>query len=435
MKFWQKHHRFILTALVLGAGLSLLGVGCGGTKTAGPGDVINLVYWKPYTTSDQMKPLIDAFEKSHKNIKITYRTKPFDTYEQELVDSLAAGTGPDIFSIHNDWLPKHFDKIAPFPSDTYGLRDYQNDFVDVAAQDFVLDGKVYAVPLSVDTLALYYNKDILFSAGIAQPPATWQDVIADTKIITKQDTSGNITTSAISLGTSSNINRSVDILQLLMLQNGTQMTDDKHLRATFDQSVQVANNQSAQPGVTALTYYTDFAQPSKEVYTWNNKQSYNIDNFIEGKTAMVLSYQYQNDVIKGRQPNLNYGIAPVPQVDANNKVNYANYWGEAVSANSAHQDAAFEFLKYISSKDVLTQYYAKNAVPSSRKDLVNTQLADPVLGVFATQALTAKSWYKTNSSAIEAVLADMIDDVILRAAAPANAIRDAAQQVTQLMKQ
>src|SRR5690606_13880563 len=90
------------------------------------------------------------------------------------------------------------------------------------ATDFVKDNRIYAIPLAVDLLALYYNKDLLGSAGISQPPATWPVLVQDTQKLTKVSQPGQFTVSGIALGTSANVNRAVDILNLLMLQNGTQ---------------------------------------------------------------------------------------------------------------------------------------------------------------------------------------------------------------------
>jgi len=46
-----------------------------------------------------------------------------------------------------------------------------------------VDGKVYGMPWLLDTKYLYYNDTLLKQAGITTPPTTWEDVVADSKII------------------------------------------------------------------------------------------------------------------------------------------------------------------------------------------------------------------------------------------------------------
>ena len=416
----------VLLLIVVGVVYSMQG-----SKAPGKTGEIDLVWWKTFEDSGNVQDIISAYEATHKNVKITYVKKDETTYEQDLVNALAAGTGPDIFSIHNDWLPKQADKLAPMPNSDMSVRTYQDTFVDVAAQDFIKDDQIYAVPMSVDDLALYYNKDLLNSAGIAQPPTTWPELVTDVQKLTKISQPGDFDRSGIALGTSANVNRAVDILSLLMLQDGTQFYDNNFSSATFDRQItDPATNQTYKPGELALQFYTQFADPAKTSYTWNAKSDYSVDAFTQGKAAMMINYSYMIPIIQDKAPNLNWAVAGIPQPDgAAVKVNFANYWGESVSKSSPNAAAAWDFLKFATSRDQLSAYYAKHKLPSSRKDLIPGQQADTQIGVFADSALTAKSVYKQDADLFEGVFLKMIDDVILRNLTPAQALSNAAQQV------
>ncbi len=88
--------------------LATLSAGCGGSgKTAAP---VTLKIWKPFADSGQMQPLLTAYQQIHPNVQFEYTKKNIDNYEGDLLNSLAAGNGPDIFSINNSWLPKYLDK-------------------------------------------------------------------------------------------------------------------------------------------------------------------------------------------------------------------------------------------------------------------------------------------------------------------------------------
>ncbi len=421
----------VLLLLVIVAGV-LFFVSPGTPSNNNPSGQITLTWWKTFEESGNIQDLISDYQATHKNVTINFVKKNAADYEQELLNAFASGVGPDIFSIHNDWLPKQADKISPMPQTLISIRGYREAFADVASNDFVTDNKIYAIPLALDTLALYYNKDLLGSAGIAQPPVTWPEVVAASQKMTKVGPSGSFAQSGIALGTSNNVNRAVDILNLLMLQNGTQFYSDDLKQARFDQTQNNPGSSSGSfnPGATALAFYTQFADPSKVTYTWNSKADLSLDAFVQGKAAMMLSYAYIQPMIRSRAPNLNWGVSDLPQVSEDStKINFANYWGESVSKSSPAAAAAWDFLNFISQKVELEKYYQRHEQVASRKDMLGAQAQDPEFGVFAEAALTARSVYKKDSNLFEAVFAKMIDDVVLRNFTAIEAISNAASQI------
>jgi multiple sugar transport system substrate-binding protein len=423
--------------IIGGVIILLLIIAVGVYFTSGPGkpkpsdEQIELTWWKTFEDSEYLSDLIEDYQNTHQNVRINYVKKDATDYELELLDAIASGSGPDIFSIHNDWLAKHIDKLVPFPETTLSLRDYKESFVDVAYGDFVKDNRIYAVPLAVDVLALYYNRDILGSAGISQPPTTWPELVSDVQKITKVSKSGIFSTSGIAMGTANNVNRSVDILSLIMLQNGTKFYSDDLTSASFDQSQGVpGSQQNFNPGATALAFYTQFANPAKTSYTWNVKSDFSVDAFTQGKVAMMINYQYMEPLIKAKAPTLNWDVAAVPQVSEDStKINFANYWGEAISKNSKNQLVAADFLNFISSREELAKYYSAKKVVSSRKDLIPSQRGDTEIGVFADAALTARSVYKVDAGEYEGVFLKMINDVILNNFEVEDALRNGVQQI------
>ncbi|HEX9503066.1 MAG TPA: extracellular solute-binding protein [Patescibacteria group bacterium] len=415
-----------LLLIIVGAFLAT-----GGNKPKPKDQKVEITWWKTFEDTENVSNLINDFQTANKNVVVNFVKKDAATYEQDLVNALASNSGPDVFSIHNDWLPKHIDKIVPLPDTALSLRTYKDSFVDVAYGDFVKDGKIYAVPLAVDVLALYYNKDILGSAAISQPPTTWPELVSDVQKITKVSKNGVFSRSGIAMGTSTNVNRSVDILTLLMMQNGTKFYNDDFSSAAFDQSQSVPGTQQGfNPGGTALAFYTQFANPAKTSYTWNVKSDFSVDAFTQGKLGMMISYQYMQPLIRAKAPNLNWGVAAIPQVsDQATKINFANYWGEVISKNSKNQKAAADFLAFISSKAELTKYYANHKLTSSRKDIIPTQIGDTDIGVFAEGALTARSVYKRDANVYESVFLKMIDDVILNSLDPEESLRNGVAQI------
>lgn len=408
----------------------------GNVGGGGEGEKASLEFWGVYDTRQNIAQVTAAFQQTSPGVKINYTQLSYDEYERKLVDALAAGTGPDIVMIHHTWLAKHKSKLAPMPDVSRVVQDYkfmtptefQTQYVDVAYKDLIVDGKIYGLPLFVDTLALFYNKDMFNTAGITRPPKSWEEFNEAVQLLTKFDEDGNIIQAGAAMGTARTINRSTDILTGLMLQNGTAMTNATNTSVTFSKTVS-----GQRVGENALEYYTDFANPKKSVYTWNDQQHYSIDAFVEGKLAMMFNYSHQIPLIRGRFERLNFAIAPFPQFDELKAVTPTNYWAVGVTALSKKQDVAWRFLSYLTSQPGALAYLGATSRPSARRDIIDIQRNDPTLGVFAVQALSAKSWYQADNSAIDQILADMIDEVNIKKTAIRAALRAAEAKINTLM--
>lgn len=396
----------------------------------------DIVVWSLFDDSSDMQSLFESFNGSFPGIKINYYKKTFANYEKELLNALATGQGPDVFLVHNTWLAKHQDKMEPMQTDWMSLRDFSDTFVDVTYNDFVdLDGKIYSLPVWCDTLALLWNKDFFNKENIARPPITWEEFSDDIQKLTIKDENGNILRSGAAIGTARNINRSTDLLALLMLQTGTQMIDPVNGQAVFDRVIS-HEGQSYKSGEEALRFYTDFADPQKSVYTWNNQKDYSIDAFAEGGVAMIFNYAYNLPTIEAKASHLNFGIAEVPQpANTNTKKNYANYWSFAVSRTSLQKEAAWTFVWWLAQKENAQKYLEIFNRPSARRDLIEQQKGDSILGVFASQALSAQSWRQPDSSAVEQIFAEMIEEVNLGKATVEEAVGRAASRVNLLVEE
>jgi multiple sugar transport system substrate-binding protein len=467
--------------------------GCGCATNSTSNYEVRLEVWG-FDDSDAMVKVISEYQKRNPRVKeIIYKKLTIDTYETELMDALATGNGPDIFLIHNTWLPKHADKLAPVPVDNISSsqvpiitpKQVQDQFADVVSSDFVSDGKVYALPLSVDSLALYYNKDMLNQTGVAIPPATWLDFDDAVKKITHVDSLGNINPSGAAMGMSSDaspgsgkINRATDILTLLMIQSGVDMINPQTKQAAFGDFTAATFGGEMSPGEAALAYYTKFSDPSKAEYSWNSQQHNSVDAFIEGKTAMMVNYSWLIPRIQSKAPKLNLGIANVPQNKDKNgngmDIDFANYWGYAVSktkvanqefVTTAQQNRhtyatddqrmaeAWKFIRFLtmpqafsqdlpvapagaeSAKfDPATEYTTNLAKPAARRDLIDKQKSDILLSSFAAGNLIAKSWAQPDNLGVEKVFDDLIDNVVLKGIKIHDAMRQAQNSVNVLMR-
>jgi len=447
-----------LLPLLLFLALPALGLGCQQRVTPKP---VTLNYWRVFDSEDTMKGIIDAYHALHPYVTIKYKMLRYEEYEQQFLEALAEDRGPDIFSIHNTWVGKYQSKITPLPATTtlatatssgqnpnYAMQTkptaspstIRQAFIDAVGKDVIRqssDGKeqAYGLPLGVDTLALFYNKDILNSAGIATPPEDWTQFLQAVARITKLNEAGQIVVAGSALGTANNIPRFSDILSVLMMQNGANMTDARGY-ATFQLVPAQFPNKTFVPGLEALRFYTDFANPTKEAYTWNSTMPDALEAFTSGRVAFFFGYSYQIPIIRSRAPQLNWAVAPIPQADAvNNKVNFANYWVETVSKKSAHPDLAWDFLQFAAKAENDRSYLAASGKPPALRSLIDEQKGDALREPFASELLTAQSWYRGNDPATaEASFDDLITAVVNGTTDLKSAVANTIQRINQTIQ-
>ena len=414
------------------------GIGCRKPDIGAVTEPITLNYWRVFDGRDDFAEIINRYNQMHPYVNINYRKLRYEEYEQELLNAFAEDRGPDIFSIHNTWVRKYESKLEPMPAQTsmvfqiekgsikkelvpetrtirsMNLQELRQSFVDVVYSDVVISNNIYGLPLSVDTLAMYYNQSLFDQAGIVEVPKHWnRDFQQMVKSLTKQDLRGNILQSGVSLGGSDNIERHSDILSVLMMQNGAVMASDTG-QVLFHTIPASLSGGDYNPGLMALRFYTDFANPIKEVYSWNNELDNSVNMFASGKSAIMFGYAYHLPIIKSMAPKLNFVVEPLPQIEgASAPINFANYWVETVSRKSQHKNEAWNFVQFMANPENVTSYLNKTKKPTALRALIPSQTESLEIGVFARQVLTSRSWYKgKNPLLMESFFGQMIDAVL-----------------------
>jgi ABC-type glycerol-3-phosphate transport system substrate-binding protein len=432
---------------------------------------VNLEIWGVFDDSGAYRSAISEYSQlnSAHVSGISYRKMSEDTYRDDLIRAFAEGKGPDIFMIRNSWLPLFENLIVPAPDYQTSEKEFREAFADVVADDSIVDGKIYAAPLSVDSLALYYNKDLFNATGITSPPSTWDELMLDAKLLNVVDPYGNITQSGVALGTAKNINRSTDILLTLAIQRGLEPKQDG-----FGNSLAVADEKV----IEALGYYSRFASVGSEQYSWNPRQNYSLDAFYEGNLAMMVNYSWHIETIRKKNAKLNFGVAPLPQVSSTKPVNYANYWTFVVAKNKQppvlqeNQKPSFpvgrydmlrtheswQFLHYLAfphpsksitlrnplspnlpakvsvENDPALEYLEETGKPAARRDLIEKQKGDQWFSPFAYGNLIAESWRPGDIEKAESILAEAMEAVIRGENTPQGTLQAAGTQINLLKR-
>ncbi|KKW08507.1 MAG: Extracellular solute-binding protein family 1 [Candidatus Kaiserbacteria bacterium GW2011_GWA2_49_19] len=430
----------LLTLLTLPT-LLLTGFGCKGLSATqqAAAKPIALEYWTVFDDADVIRSLVAAYQAGRPYLNVTVRQLRADELYNRLVEALAEDRGPDIVAVNNRSLGAFRSKLAPMPptvKDTIvrvektqlggtntiinsqminlpTVSELDKEYVQTVKEDVARNGKIYGLPLSLDTLAIYYNKDLLDRSGIAEIPKTWEEFQADVKKLTKYDKAGNkILQSGAALGAGNNVPGSDDLLYALAKQSKIPFMD-RNGRAVFNLLPVNASRGEETPIINVLNFYTDFANATRDTYSWNETMPSALDSFVNGTAAFFFGYNYHYTQIKARAPQLNFDVMPLLQLDPEAAANAANYSIQTVTAKSKHQNEAWALVNYLTHSGANKEYLTKANRPTALRAYIGLQKSDPALAPFVSGLLTADSWYHgKNYEAASRALSDMLREWI-----------------------
>ncbi len=412
---------------------------------------VKLTIWGLYEDPLVVDELIRRYRETNPKVTIEYIQKDPKTYEDEINNALAENRAPDIWQIRNDALVRHKDKLIPAPS-TLTLEKFSQSFPAIVSEDLwwprppvddssapykvdpnsvSKETKIYGLPWSVDTLALFYNRDLLSRAGITVPPSNWEEVIEAVKKLKSVDKKV-VKQSGIALGLGLNVKEAADIISLLFMQNHAEMVSPNNKSALFNGAIQSSSGSLVPAGSQALDFYTSFARPDKENYNWNQEQSNSVQSFADGKTAMIIDYSFQINTIRKLSPALPFSVAPVPQVKGSSTpVNFGFYYANVVSRTSKNPETAWDFLVFTTNQDNMKIYFQGSKNPPALSALIDELENYPLYGPFIKQTKTAKSFYKgDNPTRIDRIMAEMADNIVIKGEPLQVSIDQAAKAVT-----
>jgi len=198
---------FQIIVIAVFAVLALLGLYAFSTFSGSSGSGTNVgtvTIWGtlPHQAFDTAIASIKQSDASYDSV--TYVQKTAATFETDLANALASGTGPDLVIINQEQLLSEEQKISPIPFSSIPQRTFLNTYP--AINELYLNSTgTYGIPLVIDPLVMYYNRTLLSSAGVATAPATWEAVTGLVPLITKQNDTQQISKSAVALGTYANV--------------------------------------------------------------------------------------------------------------------------------------------------------------------------------------------------------------------------------------
>ncbi|MFD2369014.1 ABC transporter substrate-binding protein [Brevibacillus sp. GCM10020057] len=338
----MKKFRYHAVASLLLAGAMAL-TGCSssdGGEAAKPGEAgggggggqqvtLTMNSWRVEDT-EGYKKIIEAFEAENPNIKIDFKPLKATEYNTILNTALQSDSGPDILQLrpYDTSLPDagYLEPLDNIP----GISSFPKEVLAAATGK---DGKVYGVPLSLNTTQIYYNKKIFEQNGIAEPKS-WDELIAAAKTLKDK---GIV---PFSFGAKEG--------WLLSLSHGV-----------------------IAPSVLGDSYYdklmkgeTNLQGPEflKSIQRMQELTPYFPENFVgldlndmrtlfaTEKAAMFINGSFELEGIKKLNPDLQLDFFPMPTDDGKSLITTWVDGSYAVNAKSPHKQEALKFMEFMTTK-------------------------------------------------------------------------------------
>jgi multiple sugar transport system substrate-binding protein len=419
---------FFVFAVLIFSGLLKIG-GSSSTTTGLQGKI---TIWGTFNNPDIFK-VFDDMRTDNRDLTIRYVIKKESSYQQDLIEAFASGTGPDLFFITPDMVLKNKPYVFKIPYTSYPEKTFKDSFIDGA--DVYTDSEgIIGFPFVVDPIVMYYNKDILSNEGISTPPQYWDELFALNSQLTKKKNDGTIMQSMIGLGRYDNVSHAKDILATLLMQSGNNIVAKNGSGYT---TILNENPQAlpTSPIESILNFFITFSNPTSDAYSWNRALPNSIDMFTGGKLAFYLGRASELFKIQSVNPNLSFDVAPILQTKGTNlKRTYGNIYAVAVNKKSTNPTTAFSVAGLISTGDTAKNLAISASLPPASRALLKDKPTDPYLFTFFNSAIIARSWIDPQPVTTNTIFGELIQNILSNKLSMSDAINKAQSQIESLIQ-
>ncbi|MBI4783156.1 MAG: ABC transporter substrate-binding protein [Oscillatoriophycideae cyanobacterium NC_groundwater_1537_Pr4_S-0.65um_50_18] len=368
--------------------------------------------------------VLTTFEATHPHIRVKLETVA-DQYMDVLKTRLIGDAAPDVFFLDSFEAPFLMSNQVLEPLDAYLTPDFDlADFETTLLAPFQQDGILYGLPKDCSSLALFYNKQAFAEAGIAQPPATWDELLADAQRLTRdRDQNGKM--DQYGLGILPDLAR----LVYLMRAFGGVAIDPQGKAAFASAAALKGLNLIVQP------YQDGIAVRPPDVGANSGTEM-----FGQGKAAMVIEGNWAIPFLQETFPDLAFATAEVPRIqDQPGTMVYTV--GYVMNRQSSHKSEAWELIRYLTGKKGMALWTGGGSALPSRQSVAQALHydRDPLRSPLVAGIKYATPWQlgqypaaimnSFNNQFISAILAEQpLQQALQRAQNSANQQIQAAEQ-------
>ncbi len=377
--------------------------------------------------TNMISSLSEQYE-SYRNVSYVYI--PSAEFDQRLVNALADGAGPDIILTSHEQLVDMRRRIAPYSYETVPLRDIRDTYVE-GAQIFALNDGLYALPIAVDPLVMYWNRDILATNGFLTPPRTWEEMLnVQFDALIERDFSRNINRAVVAMGEFNNVRNAFGIMSMLLIQGGSVgvVEADRGYEIRLQNSLVGTGN----PLRTVVDFYTRFSQPANSFYSWNRSLPQDRAAFVSEDLAFYFGYASEAREIERLNPNLNFDIAEVPQGAASSvRRTYGKFYGLSLLRSTDNASGAYTVMAQLNNTTRAAAIAVDSGLAPASRQAIAAGSNDTYGRVSFSSAGIAYGWLSPNAQQTEQTFATMTSDVNENRRSLDQAISDGLERLEQ----
>lgn len=312
-------------------------------------------WWEPELPAGEFRALMDEFEAQNAGIKVELVSGPYSTTRDQTVAGAATGTMSDIVGLDGAWV-NDFVKQGSLADISKLMTDAQYDASELAAQ-IQLNGSTYMIPVVNFVYPVFVNLDLLKAAGIEKLPSTRTEFADAAAKLTNAD--NNVYGWVLPLSTQQPNGIQNDVMSWVWASGGSMLKDGQP---------NLVDNQDVISAVEFIKGLYDAGVIAKGAFSMAEQDK--VEEFTNGRVGMMVDSLAHINLIRERNPDLNFAITALPAADdytGKRGLPYAS-WGIGIAENSEHQAEAWKLVAFLMSSDVNSRLSSiANAFPGNVK--------------------------------------------------------------------
>jgi multiple sugar transport system substrate-binding protein len=295
-------------------------------------------WWEPELPSGAFRALMDEFEAQNPGIRVQLISGPYSTTREQVVAGAAAGTMSDVVGLDGAWV-SDFVKQGSLANLTDLMTQAGYDDSQLAAQ-IQLDGATYMIPVVNFVYPVFVNLDLLADAGIENPPTTRSEFADAAQKLT--DAANNVSGWVLPLSLEQPNGVQNDVMSWVWASGGSMMKEGQP----------DLTNEDVRSAVEYIKELYDAGVIAPGAFSMREQDK--VEEFTNGRVGMMVSSLAHINMLRERNPDLNFAITALPAEDGytgRRGLPYAS-WGIGVSANSPHQTEAWKLVEFLMSAEV-----------------------------------------------------------------------------------
>ena len=396
---------------------------------------------------ENIQKTLDLFNKnSAKTYSVIYKEVAEDSLVSTLIQTLADGSSPDLILAPYSYILQNEKRLAILTKGVISEIDYKNTFAD-EGEVLLTNAGYLGLPISIDPLILYFNRDLLSSSGFGNPPTTWDQFFDYNLKITKRNNNGDFKVSTIPFGTYRNIPHITDIVLAMVIQLGSlepvSKSFGKDVNGNFIPKYKVnVNDDPYNPGSEAgplniiLAFMKNFADSQKETYNWHNNMPDALLNFISGSQSFYIGYASEASYIKNANQKLYFDYTYLPQVAGKNIfTTYGRMYTLSLLKSAPNSAAAYSTMLSLSTGKYSSALSAATGGVSALKSVLAAPSGEQSSIIFGKSALTAKGFQDLHRDQLESLVKQSIESVYTGSKSTVEAAKDFSGNLQEVYNQ